>query len=973
MMHRPVCDLHRFPRLARHDDDSVLFGVRRHPTVMSGDKGAASHLVQPFPHYSLAACKSMLASLHLAEAQRANLATWFETRDSVAIEDVYVTMVRLATRFGEPLMRTHQATCPLEDLFDVEGRSYIDTANAVATTIACRRLDLFCETCTTSPATKQLLSRMLKTTPHRPLHLTVTEIQQLNAVCIAFLLHPHWFPEWCRPSVYYAALASGVGGQKKRKTRGVDSEAGSGAGAPRAFIRVGSGAPDDDASSEGGATAASNGSSSMQPPAQKPRLNGQADTNAPKRIIYAHNTLMGLTPFLQSHIYGMLEDYDAARCMRALQYRAYFTQWDRRIIRKRQNWFHWVHARRRGRPIDIVIQAYNKYGIWNPCPNPLVIPNYVQRCEINEDLTRPVTFASDAKLETLYIDATSIPDLVIPRSVCKLVLGPGFNSPLTFAPLEGESHLSEFAMSNLFNQPVCLPASVKTVIMGDACAYANLRFEGPVALDRFVMSRTYNEPGFRVPVPVRELVLGDRYNQADFVVPRSTEILYLGEDFNQPLQFEWEAVPLSHSVESLDDSDDVADKSKAIEDDPFASFYTANVTSSKRFGRSFHSQAYNNNPGLFRQAFPVSSSGHAPSTRMATVLRHLRTGKAFNRPVQLPSTLERLEFHFDGRFNSTFTFVSTPHRLTTLHFGNDFNQPCPHLPGSLTDLEFGSDFNQEFAFETPPTLDRLVFGRHFSRPWLHIPPNTRVVKMHYGYNQPDFYIPRGVQRCNIPDFQTYPITFQLPSSLQMLALPDKYNAPGLVVPRSVLSLFLGIFFNQPIAFEAESQLHEFYMSGKFDQDICLPASVREVMENDEFRHRVTFSGPVALDRYKMGNSFNAPGFSIPGTVRQFEMGDTYNQPDFRIPDGTEEFTMGAAFNQPLFVPASVLIFKMGDGFNSSLAFAADCRVGHLQVGDAFYPPKGTFVVPASVKTFYKGFNGIHVTYAPRAHKLDVIN
>jgi hypothetical protein len=918
----------------------------------------------------------MLAPLHLSEAQQANLAAWFETHSAVRIEDVYVAIVRLATRFGDPLMRTHQATCPLEDLFDVHGRSYIDTSNAVATTVACRRLDIF-EACTEHTETmQQLATRMKQTTPQRPLHLTASDIKQLNALYIDFLLQPHWFGEWCRPSVCYAALASGGGGKNKRKASGDSSGAGSGAGAPHA-PGAGSGAGAPHAPGGAGEPAASS-SSSMQPPAQKPRLNSQADaTTAPKRIIYAHNTLMGLTPFLQSHIYGMLHDDQAARCMRALQYRAYFPQWDRRIIRSPQNWFHWVHARRRGRPISIVIQAYED-GLFYPCPNPLVIPNYVQRCEIH-DLARSVTFALDSQLKTLRITATSVPDLVIPRSVRSLSLELNFNSPFTFAPLDGESHLVMFSMSDRFNQPVCLPASVKTVIIKSAFTYANLTFEGPVALDRLVMSRTYNEPGFRVPGPVRELVLGARYNQADFVVPRSTEILDLGNDFNQPLQFECEFVPQSSLVRSLDANDDVAEESNAV--NPSASFYNASSSSSSitvapaaasnRFGRSFHSQAYKNNPGLFRQAFPLGPATLPPSSRMVSALRRLHTGELFNRSVQLPSTLEHIEFGWE--FNSPFTFVSTPHRLTTIHFGSAFDQPCLHLPGSLTDLEFGGDFNQEFAFDTPPTLDRLVFGRDFNRPGLHIPPNTRVVEMNDGYNQPDFYIPSGVQQCNIPGLLSYPITFQLPSSLQTLELPDNYNVPGLVVPRSVLTLMLGIRFNQSIAFEAGSQLRAFHMGARFDQDICLPASVRVVQEYRGFRHRVTFSGPVALDRYEMGKAFNEPGFSIPGTVRQFAMGATYNQPDFRIPAGTEEFTMGAAFNQPLFVPASVRVFKMGHGFNSPLTFAADCQVERLQTGMAFDPPKGTFVVPASVRTFHRGFNGMHVTYAPRAHEIDVIN
>jgi hypothetical protein len=919
---------------------------------------------------------------HLSEAQQANLTAWFEAHSAVRSEDVYVAMVRLATRFGDPLMRTHQATCPLEDLFDVHGRSYIDTANAVATTVACRRLDIF-EACTEhTEAMKQLATRLKQTTPQRPLHLTASEIKQLNALYIAFLLHPHWFDEWCRPSVYYAALPSGGGGKNKRKATEDEPDGAGGAGATQAS---GAGAPHAPSGAAGPPAASS--SSSVQPPAQKPRLNGQGDAaTVPKRIIYAHNTLMGLTPYLQAHIYGMLHDEQAARFMRALQYRVYFPQWDRRIIRSPQNWFHWVHARRRGRPISIVVQAHED-GVFYACPNPLVIPNYVQRCEIH-DLARSVTFASDSQLKTLRITATSVPDLVIPRSVRSLSLEFNFNSPFTFAPLDGESHLSMFSMSDRFNQPVCLPASVKTVIMKNAFAYDKLTFEGPVALDRLVMSRTYNEPGFRVPGPVRDLVLGARYNQADFVVPRSTEILDLGTDFNQPLQFECEFIPQSSLVQSLDANDDVAGESNAVS--PSASFYNALAPSSsskiapmapassassaapsQRFGRSFHSQAYNNNPGLFRKAFPLDPAILPPSTRIVSALRRLHTGEAFNRPVQLPSTLEHLEFGW--RFNSTFTFVSTPHRLTTIHFGSEFNQPCLHLPGSLTDLEFGSSFNQEFAFDTPPTLDRLVFGRDFNRPGLHIPPNTRVVEMNDFYNQPDFYIPSGVQQCNIPGLLNHPITFQSPSSLQTLELHDNYNVPGLVVPRSVTTLMLGILFNQSIAFEAGSQLRFFHMGPRFDQDICLPASVRVVLEERGFRHRVTFSGPVALDRFAMGKMFNEPGFSIPGTVRQFEMGARYNQPDFRIPDGTEEFTMGAAFDQPLFVPASVRVFKMGHGFNSALTFAPDCRVERLQTGIAFDPPKGTFVVPASVKMFHRGFNGMHVTYAPRAHGIDVIN
>jgi hypothetical protein len=982
IMHRPVCDLHRFPRLARHDDDSVLCGVRRHPTIMTGDKGAASHLVQPFPHYSLAACKSMLAALHLSEAQQANLATWFATHSAVAIEDVYVTMVRLATRFGEPLMRTHHATCPLEDLFDVEGRSYIDTANAVATTVACRRLDFFFETYAASPATKQLLTCMLKATPQHPLHLTATEIQQLNALYIAFLLHPHWFAEWCSPSVYYAALASGAPGTRatKRKAGG-----GGGDGAPHAPSGPGGNGHGDGASH---APSSSSGSSeSFEQPHSRPRLNGSTPPgqaappppSAPTPVVITYPpytiNMKTMGSHLQKYLCTMLTDRETIAFLHAACCRTGYpgSMWDQRVVRAPQDWNGWLATGRHGRPMHITLGQSNQY----PYPNPLVIPSYVRKCEVSTSTPMPITFADNSHLKELWFwSRYTWPGLVIPRTVQDLTVGE-FTEPFKFAPIieDDGSQLRTFQTGYTFNQPLRLPASVKQIVLGHAFN-SELDFEGPVALDELVLGQLYNRPGFHINGTVKRLVLGGSYNQADFVVPRATEYLRLGHAFNQPLQFAWETVVTHRAISSLDDDDDDQEECK---DQP-SSFYaaasssTADVTAKpKRLGLTFHNQAHKNNPGLFKKSFGIcqhiSASSLPSSTRMASSLTYLHTGTSFNRPVQLPCTLETIEFGV--QFNSTFEFESTPHHLTTLKFGRDFNLPCPSLPGSLETLEFGRDFNQAFAFETPPTLHSLTLGTRFERPGLQIPPNTRHVVMGEFYDQADFTIPVGVQTCVLSERQRHPITFQQPSSLQELTLPPGYDAPGLVVPRSVKRLTLGSYFNQPFAFEPGSQLQHFGMGTTFDQDICLPRSVVWVQENIMFKHRVSFDGPVALEHYQMGSSFNQPGFSIPGTVQTFVMGDEYNQPDFQIPEGTIDFIMGSDFNQPLHVPASVQKFTMNEYcFNSTLTFAPDCQVTHLDMGQAFAP--AFFIVPASVTYFTKRSGMQQVVYAPRAHAIEVV-
>ena len=75
-----------------------------------------------------------------------------------------------------------------------------------------------------------------------------------------------------------------------------------------------------------------------------------------------------------------------------------------------------------------------------------------------------------------------------------------------------------------------------------------------------------------------------------------------------------------------------------------------------------------------------------------------------------------IQVTLDPLFNALFVLPDPlPPCLSSLVFGNSFNQPVDYLPSSISHLQFGQKFNQPID-HLPPRLISLQLGYYFNHP-----------------------------------------------------------------------------------------------------------------------------------------------------------------------------------------------------------------------------------------------------------------
>jgi len=121
-----------------------------------------------------------------------------------------------------------------------------------------------------------------------------------------------------------------------------------------------------------------------------------------------------------------------------------------------------------------------------------------------------------------------------------------------------------------------------------------------------------------------------------------------------------------------------------------------------------------------------------------------------------------------------------PHSVTYLYFGCYFNQPIDNcIPSSVTHLEFGKEFNQSIKNNIPLSVTHLTFDNYFDK----------LIKDH--------------------------------------------------IPSSVTHLTLGYYFNHSIKNIVPPSVTYLELSCRFDQEIDVPLSVKEITINNRYNKSIS--------------------------------------------------------------------------------------------------------------------------------------
>jgi hypothetical protein len=184
-------------------------------------------------------------------------------------------------------------------------------------------------------------------------------------------------------------------------------------------------------------------------------------------------------------------------------------------------------------------------------------------------------------------------------------------------------------------------------------------------------------------------------------------------------------------------------------------------------------------------------------------LTSITFGQSFNQRVDnLPKTLKSLTFGlcFNQRVDNL------PERLTSLTFGHMFYQPADNLPKTLTSLIFGYWFDQPVDdlpcgfFNLPKTLTSLTFGCYFNQRVDNLPETLKSITFGHMFNQP---------------------VYNLPETLTSLTFDDSFNQPVENLPETLTSLTFRDSFNYKLNLRNFPVLKLLKLSKKYDQIIDL--------------------------------------------------------------------------------------------------------------------------------------------------------
>ncbi|KAF2076659.1 hypothetical protein CYY_002029 [Polysphondylium violaceum] len=296
-----------------------------------------------------------------------------------------------------------------------------------------------------------------------------------------------------------------------------------------------------------------------------------------------------------------------------------------------------------------------------------------------------------------------------------------------------------------------------------------------------------------------------------------------------------------------------------------------------------------------------------------------------------------------------------PPCLTTIIFGNQFNQQLLNIPDMIQDIRLGACFNQKlYSVYFPKNLKYLLIGIGFKHPILKGSlPNGLT---HLRFESLDPITSKTLN--NIPNTVVH---LQLPKSIYSSYIRNYFEIPG-----SVKHLYTG--FHKTIIPSTLNSVScsEINFDTDKDQAQLQPTELELVIDPFiNYRNDQEFS--LKVD--KNFNQFILPN-SLPSIgIKRIEFGDSFNQclVENSLPSCIESIVFGKDFNQILdqsSLPSSLTNISFGRSFNK--VFSPDIFIKNPSLNRLCFKVyfEGLFdLIPNSVKELEIGENYKDVNYS----------
>jgi hypothetical protein len=208
-----------------------------------------------------------------------------------------------------------------------------------------------------------------------------------------------------------------------------------------------------------------------------------------------------------------------------------------------------------------------------------------------------------------------------------------------------------------------------------------------------------------------------------------------------------------------------------------------------------------------------------------------------------------------------------------IHDNDGDNERC-YLPDSVISIKFGEKFNKPIG-KFPENLRYLEFGTQFDSPILELPLKVEHIKFGGNYNR-SLYEEYGVKKRSDRS-QIMKKTFKLPISIRHIELGKHYtkSLDG-VLHEGLDTLIINGEFNSAIN-GLPSTLRELTLLGLYDQPVDnLPEKLEKLVLGNNFDKPVN-KLPIGLKELVIGNSFNQEINSLPPGLLRLDIGDHFDR------------------------------------------------------------------------------------------------
>jgi hypothetical protein len=383
---------------------------------------------------------------------------------------------------------------------------------------------------------------------------------------------------------------------------------------------------------------------------------------------------------------------------------------------------------------------------------------------------------------------------------------------------------------------------------------------------------------------------------------------------------------------------------------------------------------------------------------------HIIFSQKFNQPLQnLPETLKILEFSTFSTFNYPIQKNNLPNNIKKIIIGNEFKNTLD-LPNSLEILEFKDNNQFNTTFRLPPNLLELKLSYNYNQ-LLEFPnslqtlilqnknnqqPNLPINLIHLKINN-NYYLsklPNTLKTLEIGDDITEDIN-TFPSNLNKLILGDeKFNRRVYNLPDTLKILHTGFNYNQPL--QLPNELVELKLGYSYEQPLDFPDSLKKFYSSKTVYPNIpeTIIELKIPNNVKLNKKYNnlqkiinlnnmLKKEHIPETLKEIDFG-SFNLPlpEYLYDTNIEKITFGWNFNQPIYknsLPKNLKHLEFGFDFNQKIYDLPD-TLEVLILGDETIA-SFNIVLPDSLKQIhiYSGKIDIQDEYLNKIKILNINN